>query len=67
MDVTRRRLARMLASSAAVTAVAAAQTAVQPGTDEESTSAREVMSANAQQLAKIKIPIETEPAFHFKA
>ena len=35
--------------------------------DEESRSAREQMRNNAQQLAKVKVPMAVEPAFHFKA
>ncbi len=65
MDVTRRKLARMLAASAAVPIAAEAQSPVQ--IDENLKSARDQMKNNAQQLAKVKLPMATEPAFHFKA
>jgi hypothetical protein len=69
MDVTRRSLARTLATTLA-TAAAAQQVGVsQPAApaDADAQSARDVMKSNAQQIAKIKLPIATEPAFHFKA
>ena len=30
-------------------------------------SARELMKTNLEQIAKVKLPMATEPAFHFKA
>jgi hypothetical protein len=67
MDVTRRTLARMLAGAAAVTAAAAPQVPSQAASDEESKSAHEAMANYAQQIAKVAVPMATEPAFHFKA
>jgi hypothetical protein len=78
MRVTRRTLVRMATAlattgAAAVESVAAAQTQT-PSTPAESPSPTDDLAAvraqlqrNAQQLAQVKLPIETEPAFHFKA
>jgi hypothetical protein len=63
MDVTRRTLAHMLAAAAAVPVVAAPQA---PSSDDSKT-AHEQMLNTTQQLAKVSLPIGTEPAFHFKA
>jgi hypothetical protein len=62
MDVTRRTLARMLA----VAAVPQAAEAQAPA-DADLESAREVLRTNLQQIAKVKLPMATEPACHFKA
>ena len=64
MAVTRRSLAKLLAA-AAVVQKTEAQTAA-PG-DADLQTAREQMRANADQIAKVKLPMATEPAFHFKA
>ena len=64
MKVTRRSIARMLAAAAAVPQAASAQTT---SPDADLDSAREQMKASAQQIAKVKLPMPTEPAFHFKA
>ena len=63
MDVSRRTLARALIASAALPASAAPQTTP----DEETQSAHQALRVNAEQLAKVSIPIATEPAVHFKA
>ncbi len=61
MKVTRRKL---FAAPLAVPAIA--QTA--PATPEdEIQAARESLRRNADALAKVKVPVETEPAFLFKA
>ncbi len=65
MAVTRRSLARMLAAAAAATQTSGAQTP-QPA-DADMQSARDQMRANAEQIAKVKLPMATEPAFQFKA
>jgi hypothetical protein len=66
---------RKLFAAAAITAVpllASAQQTPAPapgGTasrDEDLKTARELMASNAAQLAKVEIPISTEPAFVFK-
>jgi hypothetical protein len=59
----------MLAGAAVVRKGGAAQTDAQraaPG-DADLEAARELMRTNAQQIAKVKLPMATEPAFHFKA
>lgn len=48
------------------TAVAAAA-APQETSDDDSKTVHEQMANSAQQLAKVKLPMATEPAFHFKA
>jgi hypothetical protein len=66
MDVTRRTLARLLAATVAVPVTeATAQTPASESDDDK--SAREQMRNNAQQLAKVSLPMATEPAFRFKA
>jgi hypothetical protein len=57
----------MLAGAAVAQGVSqtVAQTAA-PG-DADLESAREAMRTNARQIAKVKLPMATEPAFHFKA
>ena len=52
----------MLAAAAAVHG--AAQT---PSEDEDLKAAREQARNNAQQIAKVALPMATEPAFRFKA
>jgi hypothetical protein len=63
MKVTRRSLARILA---AATVPQTARPQEQP-VNEDLKSARDEMRANTEQIAKVKLPIATEPAFHFKA
>jgi hypothetical protein len=48
---------------------AAAPQAVTPQTaaDADLESARELLRTNLQQIAKVKLPMATEPACHFKA
>jgi hypothetical protein len=73
MKITRRKLA-MLAAAAPLATVAVPGVAIPAeaqtppaDSDEETRSARELMRNNAQALAKVKMPITTEPAVHFKA
>jgi hypothetical protein len=67
MNITRRKLA-MLAASAPLVAVAIpAEAQTLQDSDEETRSAHDLMRLNAQALAKVKLPMATEPAFHFKA
>jgi hypothetical protein len=63
MNVTRRSLAKLMAAAAAVPAAAVAQS----DADEETRSAHEALKNNAEQIAKVEIPMATEPPFHFKA
>lgn len=64
MDLSRRTLARVLIASTAMPAAAAPP---QAGADEETLSAHEALRASAQQIAKVDLPMDTEPAVHFKA
>jgi hypothetical protein len=59
----------MLAAAAAVPQAAIPQSAAPqtPQADADLDSARELMKSNAQQIANVKLPMPTEPAFHFKA
>jgi hypothetical protein len=66
MVVTRRSLAKMLALVAAGSQTGASQTS-QPASNADLESARGVMRSNVEQIAKVKLPMATEPAFHFKA
>jgi hypothetical protein len=54
----------MLAGAAVVQRSADAQTAP---ADADLQSARDQMRANTERIAKVKLPMATEPAFHFKA
>lgn len=72
MDVTRRNMARMLAATTAIPVVAIPIVAIPavaqaPDSDEETRSAHELMRTSAEALAKVKLPMATEPACHFKA
>ncbi len=60
MKMTRRQLTVALAASAQ----AAPQT---KPSDQELAAAKEQLRRHAETLAKFKLPMATEPAFHFKA
>jgi hypothetical protein len=63
MRVTRRQMAAAL-----VAGTAAAQTTPQPAAPaDELQAARQRMKSSTESLAKVRVPIETEPAFQFKA
>jgi hypothetical protein len=63
-DVTRRSLARLLAVAAVVPEAGVAQSAAP---DADLDTARALLRTNAEQIAKVKLPMATEPAAHFKA
>jgi hypothetical protein len=73
MNVTRRNMARMLAATTAIPVLAIsvvptpADAQAPADSDEETRSAHDLMRSNAQALAKVKLPMATEPAVHFKA
>jgi hypothetical protein len=68
MNVTRRDMARMLAATTAIPSIVIPVEAQAPAdSDEETRSAHDLMRSNAQALAKVKLPMATEPAAHFKA
>jgi hypothetical protein len=63
MKLTRRELAAALASTAA-----AAQSSPPPSTPQEELKAAQDRNRNtAEALAKMAVPMATEPAFQFKA
>jgi hypothetical protein len=64
MALTRRSLGRLLAVAAAAPAAGISQSAP---ADADLASARELLRNNLQQIAKVKLPMATEPACHFKA
>ena len=73
-NVTRRTVARMFAAAAAVPVlvpgeIAASQVSPQtaPAADAELRAARETLRSNAQRLAQVRVPMNVEPAFRFKA
>ena len=63
--LTRRNLFATAAVAAAAVAPLPAQTTASK--DEDLKSARDTIANNSAQLAKIEIPIATEPAFSFRA
>jgi len=70
MKVSRRELARVIGAAAALPAISAISTEAQAqpaGSGEETQSAHELMRANAEAIAKVKLPMAVEPPFHFKA
>ena len=64
MKLTRRELATVLAPAMAIAQTHAPQPAA---IDAEVESARARMKANGDLLAKQTVPMDTEPAFQFKA
>jgi len=64
MKVTRRKLA-----AAAITAAAAQAFAQTPAAnaDEELKAARDRIKGTSDALARLSVPMDTEPAFQFKA
>ena len=60
----------MIAAAAVAPRVGIAQGVAQPdqpASNADLESARGQMQTNFQQIAKVKLPMATEPAFHFKA
>jgi hypothetical protein len=62
MNVTRRTLAKIVAAAAVPVSATA-----QSDADEEIRSAHDALRNNAAQIAKVDVPMATEPPFHFKA
>jgi hypothetical protein len=67
MNITRRKLAMLAASAPLVTVAVPAEAQAPADSDEETRSAHELLRTNTQALAKVRVPIAAEPAFHFKA
>lgn len=61
MKLTRRELVAALAPAAALAQTPAASPA------DELTAARARVKSNSEALAKLAVPMETEPAFQFRA
>jgi len=53
----------MIGAAAALPAVVEAQ----PASSEEAQSAQDLLRANAEAIAKVKLEMAMEPPFHFKA
>jgi len=64
--VTRRELAVLLASAAAVSNSAQTSAPAPRSPEQELDAAREQSKRMAAQLASVKLPMETEPDFIFK-
>ena len=68
MKLTRRQLAAALAARPFSQAVAGPQGAPpRPAPEAELAAARERLKANAETVARVAVPMATEPAFQFKA
>jgi hypothetical protein len=61
---------RQLALAVSTSAIVLAQTPVPPlpsNADEELKAVRDTLRQNSEQLAKVELPMSTEPAVHFRA
>jgi hypothetical protein len=65
MKLTRRGLAGTILNSAVAAALAQTQSPTTP--DDDLKAARDRIHANSETLAKLAVPIDTEPALQFKA
>jgi len=65
--ITRRQLAGAILTTAATAAAAQAPPAAPSSPAGELQAAQEQNQRTAETLAKVQVPIETEPAFHFTA
>jgi hypothetical protein len=67
--LTRRNLFAAVGAAPLAVAAVTQETVPPPASsrEEDLKTARELMATNAAQLAKVKVPIATEPAFVFKA
>jgi hypothetical protein len=64
MDFSRRELAGLIA---ATVVIPVAEAAPQTSESDDDKAARELLRNNIEQLGKVKLPMETEPASHFRA
>ena len=71
MNVSRRKLAKILTTATLASQVVQAQTPLaapaKPSADQDLAQAKAGMRANAAQLARISLPMAVEPAFRFRA
>ena len=65
MKLTRRELVAALGPAAAIAQTASAGAPANPADELKAAQAR--LKSNSDALAKLSVPIETEPAFHFGA
>jgi len=65
--MTRRQLAGAILTTTATAAAAQAPPSAPSTPAAELQAAREQNTRTAETLAKVQVPIETEPAFHFTA
>ena len=65
MKLTRRELVAALAPAAALAQTAPPRVPGTPGEELQAAQAR--LKANSEALSKLTVPMETEPAFQFKA
>lgn len=65
--LTRRRIGALLATAGAATQIAPAQAPARAEGDPDLEAARQQARSNAQLIGQVKLPMTTEPAFHFKA
>jgi hypothetical protein len=67
MRLSRRQLASTILIAAATPALAQTPSPLPANPEEELKAARDRLRANSETLAKLAVPIETEPALQFKA
>lgn len=67
MNLTRRTLAKIVAAAAVPAALEPVGAAPQIDSDEETRSAHDALRNAADAIAKVDLPMATEPACHFKA
>lgn len=67
LKITRRDLAAVLGSAASASAVVHAQQAPASQPEELNAMAKDQIRKDTEALAKVDLPMSTEPAFQFKA
>ena len=67
MGLNRRNMIGILAAGAAGVSVAEGQAPAPPPAGDEVQAARQSLQRDAQQIAMVKLPQTTEPAFRFRA
>jgi hypothetical protein len=67
VKLTRRQLVATLAPAAALAQTAASPQTAPASPADELSAAQARLKANSEALARLQVPMETEPAFQFKA
>jgi hypothetical protein len=67
MDLNRRNIIGILAAGAVSVSVAESQAPPPPAAGDQVQAARQSLQRDAQQIAMVKLPQTTEPAFRFRA